>query len=281
MRNRTNIISQCLSLTTLGLLCASNASAANVIFDGAGLGGIQSYTDAANWTGVVGGDGIPTSADDATATGRFQLNDGSTRELNSLTVNGAGSFMSSVGTKLNITTDFTLNSTLAINNATGIEWGGQATIGDGIGNDTLSLIYGTHRDPSMVIGKDLDVAANGKIQLRWFTAGAEGSIVPEIDLSGALDFAAGSIFEVNLEGGSTGNALTEGTYFLIGSTNITGSATLSLIDFEADQANSFLSIVDTGGAATQGLYLTVAVPEPSSAALIGLGGFALILRRRR
>ena len=274
------ITTQLTSIALLTALSCSVASAANVTFDGAG--GVVPYHVAGNWTGVVGGDGIPTAADDATVTGRFQLGDGTDRSLNSLTVNGGGSFMGSAGTKLNIATDFTLNSNLAINNATGIEWGGQATIGDGIGNDTLSLIYGTHRDPSVVIGKDLGVAANGKILLRWFTAGDEDSTVPEIDLSGALDFAAGSIFEVNLEGGSAGNALTEGTYFLIGSTNITGSATLSLIDFEADQANSFLSIVDTGGAATQGLYLTV-IPEPGTYALLA-GCFALasvMIRRRR
>ena len=273
------ITTQLTSIALLTALSCSVASAALVTFDGNGLSGIQDYTVATNWDI----EGVPTIADDATVTGRFQLGDGTDRSLNSLTVNGGGSFMGSAGTKLNIATDFTLNSNLAINNATGIEWGGQATIGDGIGNDTLSLIYGTHRDPSVVIGKDLGVAANGKILLRWFTAGDEDSTVPEIDLSGALDFAAGSIFEVNLEGGSAGNALTEGTYFLIGSTNITGSATLSLIDFEANQAaSSFLSIVDTGDTATQGLYLTV-IPEPGTYALLA-GCFALasvMIRRRR
>lgn len=39
--------------------------------------------------------------------------------------------------------------------------------------------------------------------------------------------------------------------------------------------------VNTGGASFDDIVVTDAVPEPSAAALLGLGGFALILRRRK
>ena len=272
------ITTQLTSIALLTALSCSVASAANVTFDGAG--GVVPYHVAGNWTGVVGGDGIPTAADDATVTGRFQLGDGTDRSLNSLTVNGGGSFIGDGS--LNVTHDVLINSNLQLQGSGNLQWGGLATLGNGTGRDLLEVVFGTHTG-SRVVGNNLDVTSSGLIKLRWYTPATEGSIVPEIDLSGALNFTAGSFFEVNLEGDSTGNALTEGTYFLIGSTNITGSATLSLIDFEVNQAaSSFLSIVDTGDTATQGLYLTV-IPEPGTYALLA-GCFALasvMIRRRR
>ena len=280
MRNRTNIISQCLSLTTLGLLCASNASAAVVTFVGAGS--VDPYHVAGNWTGVVGGDGIPTSADDAIATGRFQLNDGSTRELNSLTVNGGGSFIGDG--LLNVTDDVLINSNLQLQGSGNLQWGGLATLGNGVGSDLFEVVFGTHTDPSRVVGNNLDVTSSGLIKERWYTLPTVAATVPDFDLSGTLTFAAGSIFEIKLENTNVGIEIDNGAYFLIGSDDISGPLpTLNLTNFEADQeANSFLSFDTTNAdVSLQGLYLTVAVPEPSSAALIGLGGFALILRRRR
>jgi len=270
---------QLTSIALLTALSCSVASAATVTFVG-GVGPVDDYNVAGHWEDDVGGalGRVADINDDATATGRFNINDTFSYALNSLTVNGGGSFIGNGS--LTVTNDVVINSGIGVQGSGNLQWGGLATIGDGTtGTDTLSVIT-----QSSVAGSDLDVAANGKIQLRWFDARAEGSIVPEIDLSGALDFAAGSIFEVNLEGGSTGNALTEGTYFLIGSTNITGSATLSLIDFEADQAaNSFLSIDTTNADVNlQGLYLNV-IPEPGTYALLA-GCFALasvMIRRRR
>ncbi|WP_227021248.1 PEP-CTERM sorting domain-containing protein [Oceaniferula marina] len=57
-------------------------------------------------------------------------------------------------------------------------------------------------------------------------------------------------------------------------------AVLSFDGFTADQNGEFVITLSGGNPTIQGLVLT-AVPEPSSSALVGIGGLALILRRRK
>ena len=93
----------------MGLLMLSMSIAAhdaNVTFVGAG--GVVPYTTASNWDT----NSLPGRSDDAVVKGRFTLNDGSTQNVNSLEVNGGGSFIQN-GT-LNVTNDIDLNSGLEV-----------------------------------------------------------------------------------------------------------------------------------------------------------------------
>ncbi len=93
---------------------------------------------------------------------------------------------------------------------------------------------------------------------------------------------AGNTFKVDLSNytGATGVSYTlidmnsAGTWTAVNMANVdyqvTGGGGVYDADFVWNETNATLSV-----------NVTAAVPEPSSAALIGLGGFALILRRRR
>ena len=258
---------------------AGSASAAVVTYDGNGVGTLTAYEDTVNWDPEA----VGTSADDATVTARFRINDGVDYFLNSLVTvggNGSSSFISNGS--LDVTGLATLNNGLAVQGNGNLVVGGLMTLGDGVGTDTLSLTFGTHTDPSKVVGNDLDVSSSGVIELRWFTSATEGSTVPDIDLSGALDFAAGSEVAITLEGGTLPRALAHGSYFLVGSDNISG--TLPTLDVSsgwttAQAANSSLSFVTSGG--NQGLYLNVSsVPEPSTLGLLGFGALIMLYIRR-
>jgi hypothetical protein len=269
------------SLALLSMLSCSVASAAAVTFDGNGSNAIQDYELAANWDPEA----VAGSGDDVTVTGRFRLLDpAADYTINSLTVNGGGSVVA--GGKLTVTSDVVINTDMTVkNNGSVFTWGtgtggGLMTLGDGAtGTDTLELVYGTH--DTKAVGDDLTVAANGRILFNWFNAQTESSTIADIGLSGDLTFTSGSSVKVDLNGGAVG-ALTEGSYFLVSSDNISGDlpTLLTNANWDATQAaNSFLSFEN---GINEGLYLNV-IPEPGTYALLA-GCFALasvMIRRRR
>jgi len=263
-------------LTLLALLAAAaSANAATVTYDANGLGSRGDFGDTINWVG----DALPLSTDDVVleAGRRFGLGDGDTFTINSLD-DLAGGFSSSITDgQINVTNNVTLNQGLVLVGSTA-----NLTYGGAMAADALEFVNGG--GPSKLVGADLTTVAGGFLNFRWFAAATAGSTTAIADLSGSLTLGTGTTLEVSLEGGIAGNALTEGAYFLIASDNIAGSiSSLTLSGFTTEQGNfSSLSIVGTGDAALQGLYLTV-IPEPGTYALLA-GCFALasvMIRRRR
>ena len=266
------------------VLCfgTSTANADLVTFVGVpGAPPLDAYGTVAHWEDNVGGalGRVADINDDATATGRFTINDGVDYFLNSFTGNDAsGSFIQNGS--LTVTDSVALNTGFSIQANGNLAWGGAGTLGDGVGGtDRLSLTFGAHTNPSKVVGNSLDVASNGQIQYRWFTSATEGSTVPDLDLSGALSFAAGSQIEITREGGTGPRFIGDGSYFLASASSISGplpTLTLTGHTYEAGQDAFFLQ------QRVDGLYLTnfTTVPEPSSIVMFGLG-CAMLARRRR
>ncbi len=71
-------------------------------------------------------------------------------------------------------------------------------------------------------------------------------------------------------GGSTNNSKTWESLWTAG-----------VLQWNGSNAGSFSDHFSTTGASNNTGYQLTAVPEPSSTALLGLGGLALILRRRK
>ena len=154
------------------VLCfgTSTANADLVTFDGTpGAPTLDPYGTASNWAGGA----VGTIADDATISGRFTINDGVDYFLKSYTgAEPSGSFIQNGS--LTITDSVHINNGLEIQANGNLEWGGAATLGDGAGTDRLSLVFGTHTNPSKVVGNSLDVSSSGQLQYRWFTPATEG-----------------------------------------------------------------------------------------------------------
>jgi hypothetical protein len=269
------------SLALLSVLSCSVASAA--LTDYTFVGGTTDPADnstfeiLANWeANGAAATLLPGMNDDVTATANFLLRSTTTDyTIKSLTLDGGAGTLAAK--KLTVTGDVTMNSRMTVKNAgTVFEWGGTATI-----YNTLEMVLGGGVR-TKVVGKDLDVATNGEIYFRWYDVPNANSAAPEIDLSGVLDFAADSVFEIKLEGGNDGVAQTEGSYFLVGSETITGTLpSLSLLNWTADQGTySYLSVDDTNAdTSLQGLYLNV-IPEPATIGMLGLGALITLLVRR-
>jgi hypothetical protein len=278
------------SLALLSVLSCSVASAALTDYTFVGgttaPAGTSTFEIVADWeANGVAATLLPGMNDDVTATASFLLRSTTDYTIKSLTLDGGNGTLAAK--KLTVTGNVAMNSGMTVKNTgTVFEWEGAATLGDGgAGTDRLEVVYGTH--DTKVVGNNLTVAANGEIYYRWFADPTEGSAVPDMDLSGVLTFDTGSAIQIKLDGapGSADRALAEGSYFLVGSTNISALPELDLSGFwTTEQAvNSFLSIDSTNAdTSLQGLYLTV-IPEPGTYALLA-GCFALasvMIRRRR
>lgn len=134
----------------------------------------------------------------------------------------------------------------------------------------------------------LTLTAPGQYQdLQFLMAGSSGTFTATIQFSDSSSavYASGSLDDWS--GGSIANPAfasktahvkqSDSTYFTNGLWMRELSYTLDL----GDQGKTIDSIDLVSSFTTVGVSGTVAIPEPSSTALLGLGGLALILRRRK
>lgn len=319
MRNKINIISQCLSLTTLGLLCASNASAAltttttytgtgdliDVVYETANTAtrgtvntvnsdswdtGLASYLNPGLFDGTVG-DGT-ASLGVGVWYGVAVRQTGGTLSRSSFTMRG-GVKTGGVSAGYNILEiDDASNTAFGTKN---LEISGIHTMwNQNAGDNTLSVLNGwadvgalngTSPNGNFVnIGDGkldagyfhsakltVNMLAGGTGQFNLADMSDLGNKGAQADLSNMiLNFETGSLGSMTIgQDGSGGDA---GDYwannFTVGDVTLDGVNVTDLSGF---------TITDFG---LKGTTISL-IPEPSSAALIGLGGFALILRRRR
>ncbi|NWK55988.1 PEP-CTERM sorting domain-containing protein [Verrucomicrobiaceae bacterium N1E253] len=132
-----------------------------------------------------------------------------------------------------------------------------------------------------VRGGNTFTVSGGSMSANFFSLGDFG--LATIDVAGGTvrlnDGSSGGGFYIGTAGSAIN--LTAAGVFNIGNTNI-ADATANYLDtdrvvFGMDGNNALLQVVDDGAG---GVNIS-AVPEPTSAALLGLGGVALILRRRK
>ncbi len=105
------------------------------------------------------------------------------------------------------------------------------------------------------------------------------------------ELVIGGVYEITLYGGRSNANFANGTVSFSTGSGTGGtleSRTATTFTGTANGSGALtLDVVDSSGAVANGLNTTVsalsitAVPEPSSTALLGLGGLALILRRRK
>ena len=199
----------------------------------------------------------------------------------------------------------TLTSTLAGGASTATRFGGyaassaagEAELTNGISDDNLFNSYlalnGPNGDGSPTDNFVLDIAGLG---LPFTTNGYDLIIYSDTDRGPTTSGnARTSVFTVTEAGGTVSSALTEddnsaprvfdGNYILSDG-NGAGTDYSNYTVISGLSASSFtLEITSPGGGGRGGIsgFQIVAntVPEPTSAALLGLGGLGLVLRRRR
>ena len=195
------------------------------------------------------------------------------------TFNSGGSYTVSGGT-LNVTS--ASNNTADVFYDTAIFEIGQTVSVDISGNKNVFLSVSTTTRAANYASDDgirLNWRADGLFEARHYTNGSE---LPKIFFDNSFDVDAGSVtlylyrasdneFAAAFDGGS-------GFTWL----NTTGGTERE--DFTVgDTGNGALYVgVETYNPGTRNFdNLTLSVPEPSSTALLGLGGLALVLRRKR
>jgi len=119
---------------------------------------------------------------------------------------------------------------------------------------------------AMNIGGNSSVDFNGTVGLWLWDADNAGNDY-KINFTGTGTIEGRIGYE---SGGSANNATTWETLWNDG-----------ILQFNGGNAGNFSDHFSTSGASNTKAYTLTTVPEPSSAALIGLGGIALILRRRK
>jgi hypothetical protein len=317
MRNKINIISQCLSLTTLGLLCASNASAAlttttkytgtgaliDVVYETANTAtrGTVNAVNSDSWdTGLpsylnpglfTGGTASPTS--NSLWYGVAVRQTGGTLSRSSFTMRG-GVKTGGVSAGFSILEiDDTSNTAFGKKN---LDISGIHTMwNQNNGDNTLSVLNGW-ADVGALNGTSPNGnfvnIGDGKLDAGYFhsakltvnmLAGGTGQFnltdMSDVGNRNDANWQLGNMI-LNFDSDSLGS-------MTIGQDGIGGDASdywannFTFGDVQIDGVNvadlSAFTITDFGEFGT-----TISlIPEPSSAALIGLGGFALILRRRR
>ena len=180
-----------------------------------------------------------------------------------------------------------------------VSWVSLTSLGTGqSGGGALSLM---ENQSSGNYGGDFDAIAYGEVVTDQWMNGSdylnrtEGS--PATGNGGTLETTTGSLIQMAIvyDSGTI-------TIYRDGDLYASNSATLATFDLGADSAVAFgarnISVVngasgslhseieeariyDTALTQSEIQSLVVAVPEPSSAALLGLGGLALMLRRRK
>lgn len=154
---------------------------------------------------------------------------------------------------LTVTSHFTINSGVA-----------NATL-DSIGtNSNIQTIKFTYTVMGLGAGETLDIDSF-TIDLKGTGNGATNYALNDTDIDTRLTVSINPSTFTNLSQPGTRSGLVNGNEFIVRfglRDNQTGSAPYEIDNFVLDGT-------------------IIAVPEPSSAALLGLGGLSLILRRRR
>ncbi len=261
---------------TLGLAAAANAA---VIFDGAG-----SIRTATNWTTDTLPAGDVGTIDISGATvGNANLGGWGATTINHTAGNIAGQFNAyneaNLTWNISGTASYTLTGTQTFftngttNNMSGGTINTEYTISTEKATGVLNISGGTINSTSTSLFETKNggiinlsggtVTANSATTLFNGTADIGGSATINASNAttlGAVDFLSGWTGSLDLD------AATDWSAVLISS-----GATLDGVDIDSGNIDQFNI---SGGSIS-------AVPEPSSAALLGLGGIALILRRRK
>lgn len=163
----------------------------------------------------------------------------------------------------------------------------------GAGNDHVATI-GYIINPTLSIANlDVTWAAQGNSEnmITALSLGGVGSVITSNTTNGNLGFT----YTTTVDGGFVvGNATNNSFNFTspptVSSTNLDTNAFYSNISGNSSSLQTY-GVIDTAGIYTDtysnsvvssGVVFEAApIPEPSSTALLGLGGLALILRRRR
>lgn len=268
-----------INLTTAATLIAlgsfASVHAATVTWDNNEGAGDNEWGTATNWDGgaVPGNDDtvIIANGDTVNITGNALSNNGSNLDIS---VSGSDLTFTGVGGAF----QFNMNgATISLDATSSFNGGGQ-----------YMRLFGS----ALVIEDGATVGGISTMEINnaggSFTFGLEGSdpfnsiILNDLGFNGGVETAIdNTAFVVDFDGYTGGVQ----TFDLIDWND--GSAGGLTEEIFATANFSFLNGTGYEGSTfnwnetTNTVSLTVAVPEPSSAALIGLGGFALILRRRK
>ena len=256
-----------LALASLGI----SAAQAAVTWSGADL---ADFATGSNWVGGA----APTNTDDI-------IIDNGTR----------ADYTGSAG-------DFASNSTLTItgagsgyftNEGNWTRLNGTTTVTAGTIDVAGTLVFGSD---NIVTGSTINLNLSGgsaqtgnELWFGWASAEVNHTINVNISNGGSLTSTGGGGASIWLWDDVTINFTGSGTIEAAGPGLKNGAGLVSWEDlwtagdlqFNGANAGSFSDHFSTTGTNGTDTYTLTAVPEPSSTALLGLGGLALILRRRK
>ena len=141
-------------------------------------------------------------------------------------------------------------------------------LGNGNGDGNIFNLSGG----SVLFEQGLGIARDDSTALVTISGGSftvDGALTFDIASGGGVDTADGSI---DFTTGSTGTLTVAG----LTETDYEALYTAGDLTFAGDNSATFADVFEVSGNT-----LSLVVPEPSSTALLGLGGLALILRRRK
>lgn len=265
-----------LAVVSLGI---SAAQAVTVVWDGGGGGGDLSWQTGTNWDTDI----VPASADDITIGNgeavTYTPGGDLTIDGGSLAISGGSSWSQTAGnwSRLN-------NGSMTLNNGTFTRAGGNLVMGfdsdntfsTSLTNSAINLggeLWFGHNATdrtNQVISLTLNsssIDANGSVGIWLWNTDASGNTFT-IDVNGAGSSIEGRVGRRNSEGSN--NSVTWETLWDEG-----------ILQTNGGNSGVFSDHFATSGTAGTVEYTLTVVPEPSSAALLGLGGLALILRRRK
>ncbi|MGB0774497.1 MAG: PEP-CTERM sorting domain-containing protein [Akkermansiaceae bacterium] len=269
-------LSTILAITSLGV---GATQAASVAWDNTSTDG--KWLTPANWDA----DTLPASSDDVT------ISNGDTVDYVAgadLSVTGGGSITVTGGSALktdqgnwsqfnngsvtldngtftrtaggNLVLGFDSSNTIAVgmSNSSNLTVGGELWFGRNVANTGVTA--------SLTIS-DSTVAANGGVGIWFWNSDNNNYNLNVVGIGSSIQGRLG--YEATNGGGANNSATWESLW------------TLGILQHNGSSAGAFADHFETTGTAGNTNYTLTAIPEPSSTALLGLGGLALVLRRRK